>query len=68
MPTIKQLMTSIESQIEFPETRHPDDPMYVAPKQPLVEFTGEVIGEIVFDKENGDFKIIPANPQTQVIS
>lgn len=55
MPTKKQLQIIRESEMEFPET-HPDfEPI----NKRLPEFTGEVIGVIVFDPENQDLKIIP---------
>lgn len=34
MPTIKQYQRMRESEMEFPETRREDDPMYIDPNKP----------------------------------
>ena len=59
MPTREQLLISMESQMEFPETRREDDPLYVPPKPFAGEFTGEVIGTISIDPETKDIVITP---------
>lgn len=55
MPTTKQLFESIETQMEFPETRHDYEhrPGFTGP------FTGALIGHIEVDPETKDLKIIP---------
>lgn len=35
MPTTEQLHLIIESQLKFPHTRHPDDPMYTLNDKPI---------------------------------
>lgn len=55
MPTREQLRLMWEAEMEFPELRADYNPF---PLKEFTGFTGERIGEIVYDKKNGDLKII----------
>lgn len=64
MPTIEQLNRQWEVDFEFGRnidrgSEHYDEKPFIGPPKILDKVTGETLGLIVWDKENGDMKVIP---------